>query len=49
MGERILPAWFWLSVGIWVLALILFPEQIFEAIRYASVPFYALSLLMGGQ
>ncbi|MDE2342732.1 MAG: hypothetical protein KGL63_04965 [Betaproteobacteria bacterium] len=48
MDARILPAWFWWVVGVWTGALILFPEQIFAAIRYASVPFYALGLALGG-
>ncbi len=46
--REILPTWFWWCVGLWVLALILFPQEIFAAVRYVSVPFYALGLALGG-
>ncbi len=47
--REMLPSWFWWCVGLWVLALILFPQEIFAAIRYASVPIYALALAVGGR
>lgn len=48
MNEKIIPAWFWWCVGGWAVALILFSQQIFEGVRYLSVPFYALALVLGG-
>lgn len=48
MGEKLIPTWLWWWAAGWALALILFPQQIFEGVRYLSVPFYALALALGG-
>lgn len=47
MRAPLIPSWFWWLTVAWIVVLLVFPDQVFEGIRYASVPFYALALMVG--